>query len=559
MGPLRKGKGWARFILTTACMATCWPDAIALKSITAKSVAEAAIEIFSRMGLPYQILTDRGSQFTGGLAKQLTSLMGIEKLHTTAYHPQTNGVLERLHATLVAMLGKAWALGLDWVRQIPFVLFALRQAPNRTTGFSPFELVYGHYVRMLLDVIYEGWRGKVGEGLAVGVWAEELCERLEILRDVAVRNGLVESGKRKTYYDRGKCARVLADGDKVLCRIPGMVAKLDDSWDGPYIVLKKLSAVNYLIGEVDHKKRRKVVHVNMFKKFKERELEVCALTVIAEDHGLEDGNVFLIDEECDEFDNNELLGVLSEFDSVMSDIPGETSVAKMSIDIEHGTRVIFQRPYRIPDRLKYGVKQEIDLLLESNIIEPSESAWASPCVPVVKPNGKVRLCIDYRRLNSVTPQVQQYIPTLDDVLERTGGAKVLSKLDLSKGFYQVQMEEASKDLTTFISPWGKYHFKRMPFGLRNAPATFQALIESVLRQCAEFAVVYIDDVLVYSNSWAEHLQHLKHVLEALKKAGLTAKPEKCQWGRRHLDYLGHRVGCGKVAVTEHRVEAMANF
>ena len=300
VGPLRKGKGGARFILTAACMATRWPDAIALKSITAKSVAEAAIEIFSRMGLPYQILTDRGSQFTGGLAKQLTSLMGIEKLHTTAYHPQTNGVLECLHATLEAMLGKARALGLDWVQQIPFVLFALRQAPNRTTGFSPFELVYGHYVRTPLDVIYEGWRGKVGEGLAVGVWAEELCERLEILRDVAVRNGLVESGKRKTYYDRGKCARVLADGDKVLCRIPGMVAKLDDSWDGPYIVLKKLSAVNYLIGEVDRKKRRKVVHVNMLKKFKERELEVCALTVIAEDHGLEDRNVFLMDEECDE-------------------------------------------------------------------------------------------------------------------------------------------------------------------------------------------------------------------------------------------------------------------
>ena len=141
------------------------------------------------MGLPYQILTDRGSQFTGSLAKQLTSLMGLEKLHTTAYHPQTNGVLERLHATLEAMLGSTRALGLDWVQQIPFVLFTLKQTPNRTTGFSPFVLVYGHYVRTFLDVIYEGWREKVGEGLAVGVWAEEFCERLEIVRDVAVRNG----------------------------------------------------------------------------------------------------------------------------------------------------------------------------------------------------------------------------------------------------------------------------------------------------------------------------------------------------------------------------------
>ncbi len=295
VGPLPQGRGGARFILTAACMATRWPDAIPLKSITAKSVAEAAIQIFSRMGLPYQILTDRGSQFTGALAKQLASLLGIEKLHTTAYHPQTNGVLERLHATLEAMLGKARDLGLDWVQQIPFVLFALRQAPNRTTGFSPFELVYGQHVRTPLDAIYEGWRGKVGENLAVGVWVEELCERLEILRDIAVRNGLLESRKRKAYYDKGKCERVLSEGDKVLCRIPGMAAKLDDSWEGPYLVLKKLNAVNYLIGEVDGKKRNKVVHVNMVKKFKERELEVCALTVIAEDHGLDDGNVFLMD------------------------------------------------------------------------------------------------------------------------------------------------------------------------------------------------------------------------------------------------------------------------
>ncbi len=222
------------------------------------------------MGLPQQILTDRGTQFTGALAKQLTSLMGIEKLHTTAYHPQTNRVLERLHATLEAMLGKARALGLDWVGRIPFVLFALRQAPNRTTGFSPFELVYGQHVRTPLDVIYEGWRGKVGKGLGLGAWTEDLCNRLEVLRDVAVRNGLVESAKRKVYYDKGKSERVLCEGEKVLCRIPGMVAKLDDSWEGPYIIVKKkLSAVNYLIEEVDGRERSKNVHVNMTKKFRE--------------------------------------------------------------------------------------------------------------------------------------------------------------------------------------------------------------------------------------------------------------------------------------------------
>ncbi len=109
--------------------------------------------------------------------------------------------------------------------------------------------------------------GKVGKGLGLGAWTEDLCNRLEVLRDVAVRNGLVESAKRKVYYDKGKSERVLCEGEKVLCRIPGMVAKLDGSWEGPYIVKKKLSAVNYLIEEVDGRKRSKNVHVNMTKKF----------------------------------------------------------------------------------------------------------------------------------------------------------------------------------------------------------------------------------------------------------------------------------------------------
>ena len=143
-------------MLTAVCTATHWPKAAALNSITAKSVAEAAIDIFSRMGLPLQILTDRGAQFTSSLSKQLTTVLNIEHLRTTAYHPQSNGILERLHATLEAMLGKATALGFDWVQQLPFVVFALRQAPNKSTGFSPFELVYGHKVRSPLDILYEG-------------------------------------------------------------------------------------------------------------------------------------------------------------------------------------------------------------------------------------------------------------------------------------------------------------------------------------------------------------------------------------------------------------------
>jgi len=214
-------------------MSTRWPEAVALRSITAKSVAEAALDIFSRMGLPHQILTDHGAQFTGALMRQLTTMLHFDHIHTTAYHPQSNGVLERLHSTLEAIIGKARSSGLVWVKQLPFVLFALRQSPNRSLGFSPYELVYGQHVRTPLDVIYEGWRNVDCEGLAEELCdrleGEELCDRLEGVRDVAARNGLVESEKRKKYYDRGSVERVLQEGDKVLCKIPGLLGKLQDS------------------------------------------------------------------------------------------------------------------------------------------------------------------------------------------------------------------------------------------------------------------------------------------------------------------------------------------
>ncbi len=129
---------------------------------------------------------------------------------------------------------------------------------------------------------------------------------------------------------------------------------------------------------------------------------------------------------------------------------------------------IQQVPYRVPDRLKPGVRDKLEGLLESGIVVPSTSPWVSPIVPVTKPDGSVRVCIDYRKLNEVTKSDPYYMPTLDDILERAGSCNVLSKLDLAKGYYQVRVAAGSREKTAFISPFGKYEFSRMPFGLKNA-------------------------------------------------------------------------------------------
>ncbi len=154
VGPLPKGKGGCRFLLTYDCLATRWPEAVPLRSITAKAVAEALWEIFSRTGIPEKILTDQGSQFVGKVMKSLCGLLGIERVRTSPYHPESNGVVERMHGTLKAILGKCINEEADWVGFVSLALFVLRQMPHADSGHSPFDLVYGFRVRTPLDVLY---------------------------------------------------------------------------------------------------------------------------------------------------------------------------------------------------------------------------------------------------------------------------------------------------------------------------------------------------------------------------------------------------------------------
>ena len=135
----------------------------------------------------------------------------------------------------------------------------------------------------------------------------------------------------------------------------------------------------------------------------------------------------------------------------------------------------------------------------------------------------------------------------------------MSKLDLSKIFYQLVVEEESRDKTPFCSAFGKYTFKRMPFALKNAPAHFQRMVETILRSCSDFSSPYIDDVLIFPKDATEHIDHIKSVLTMLREAGLTAKPSKCEWGKVYLTYLGHSIGKGKVTVLEARVEAIQGY
>ena len=559
VGPFPKAKNGYRFVLTAICMGSKWPEAIPLKSQTARAVASGMLEIFARTGIPLQLLTDQGSQFLGSLVTHLCKDLRIDQLKTAPYHPECNGVVERMHGTLVPMLTKASQLGLDWVEQLPFALFALRSAPNRDTSFSPYQLVYGHRVRTPLDILHQGWAEVEFAGLETEEWSDWLVERLAVWHELVRERGKEASGSRKLQYDKSTINRTLEPGDKVMCRIPGMSKKLKESWHGPYVVEARKSRVDYLVNLGKGKGRIKVLHINNLKKFFPREEAVLRLALVAEDWSEDEAVGTELHGHYEGFDEAEVVCRLKEeYPEVFSDLPGRTTACQLKIETgEAAPRG--SHPYRIPNKLKEGVRAEVEKLVELGIVVPSTSPWASPVVPVPKKDGTVRVCIDYRKLNEVTVADPYYMTTMEEILERVGESRIMSKLDLAKGFYQVEVEPLSQGKTAFVSPFGKFEFQRMPFGLKNAPAVFQRLMEVVLRDCYECSAPYIDDVIVFSKNGEEHVQHLRCVLDALRKFGLTIKEEKCQFGREKVEYLGHVIGGGLLAVPAHRAAAMSEY
>src|SRR5256886_11943601 len=216
-----------------------------------------------------------------------------------------------------------------------------------------------------------------------------------------------------------------------------------------------------------------------------------------------------------------------------------TSEVTHSIDTREA-KPIKQRFYRTSYQNQLFIKEEIQRLLEAGLIIPSNSQWTSPVVVVEKKNGKKRLCVDYRKLNKVTKKDCYPLPRIDDMLETLSGAQWFTSLDLASGFWQVELDPKDREKSTFITRFGTYEFVVMPFGLCNAPATFQRLMNTILRDILwKFVMDYIDDISVYSKTWEEHLQHLEEVFKRLRKAKLKINLDKCHFGAQEIQFLGH--------------------
>ena len=177
-----------------------------------------------------------------------------------------------------------------------------------------------------------------------------------------------------------------------------------------------------------------------------------------------------------------------------------------------------------------------------------------PDRPNQKRDGSIRLCVDYRRLNTVSCTDAYPTPRVDDQL----GGHGTTSLDLSKGYWQVPVREEDRPKTAF-TPHGLYQFHMMPFGLKGAPATFQHMMNSLLRGLETYTAAYLDNVIIHSPTWEEHLKHIQVVLARLRETNLTIKPMKCQFGMQNCTYLGHTVGNGQVKPEIEKLDAVREF
>ena len=260
--------------------------------------------------------------------------------------------------------------------------------------------------------------------------------------------------------------------------------------------------------------------------------------------------------------DDQLMNMIKEFKSIFMadkwDI-GKTSLTKHKI--ETNGEPVLVKPYRQPRHFDEKLDEVIKNFEENDIIEKCSSPWNFPLVCVwKKEKQEIRVCMDFRQLNKVTLRPAFPMPNVDDMLNTLNGAKYFTTIDLGNAYYQVELDEESKIKTAFSTKNGQYCFKRMPFGIAAAPATFQELMVKILGELNwKEAVVYLDDILIFSKDKKEHLQRIKNVFQKIKESGLRINPEKCQFLVEKTKFLGYVISKDGIETDKTKIDAINKF
>ncbi|GJY62394.1 putative reverse transcriptase domain-containing protein [Tanacetum coccineum] len=244
------------------------------------------------------------------------------------------------------------------------------------------------------------------------------------------------------------------------------------------------------------------------------------------------------------------------------DLPGlpPTRQVEFHIDLVPGAAPVARAPYRLAPSEMKELADQLQELSDKGFIRPSSSPWGAPVLFVKKKDGSLRMCIDYRELNKLTVKNRYPLPRIDDLFDQLQGSSVYSKIDLRSGYHQLRVREEDISKTAFRTRYGHYEFQVMPFGLTNAPAVFMDLMNRVCKPYLDkFVIVFIDDILIYSKNKQEHEEHLKIILELLKKEELYAKFSKCEFWIPKVQFLGHVIDNKGIHVDPAKIESVKDW
>lgn len=270
-------------------------------------------------------------------------------------------------------------------------------------------------------------------------------------------------------------------------------------------------------------------------------------------------------EELSKFQTAELNKVKRLFKEQKGNILEATTLTEHVIELKEEfakAKPVYQKPYTVSPHIQKGLFEEIDRLVKIGVIEPAQSDWCLNVIPVKKPSGAIRLCLDARRLNERTVRDLYPQAHIGRILSRLESAKYISTIDLKEAYLQIPLQEESKKYTAFAVPGkGLYQYRRLPFGLSNSPATLSRLIDRILGngELEPRIFIYLDDIIVLSNNFEEHLKDLADVARRLNTANLTVNLDKSQFCRKELPFLGHIVSPGGIKPNPERVAAIVNF
>ncbi|GFV54387.1 retrovirus-related Pol polyprotein from transposon 17.6 [Trichonephila clavipes] len=461
--------------------------------------------------------------------------------------------------------------GRGWHLQIPYVLWAYREIPHSTTGVSPFQLLYGRQPQGPLSILKSIWTGKHNNlqlcTTPVSKYLEDLKCKLEKAAEQTKLVSTVQQEKMAYYHNLRSSDKVFKVKEKVIVLIPDATSELFARWQGPATIIEKRNPHSFLVEMPDnstkHIHQNKLRHyvassnsVNViFEEEKEFDQVETPPTATEESKFYEVLNNLKTDN-LNSYNLKVLKNLINKFKYIFTKPVQPARVGAHKIELVANAVRIKPHCYSVPMAYRREVERQVQDLLDLNLIEPSEAEIAHPIVCVAKKDSSIRMYVDFRALNAVTKVPVFPMKDMQELIFIARSAHWLTSIDLLKGHWQIKMDEESKPLTAFTTHNAVYQWKTMPFGLAGASGTFQREMNRILKSHSEYAQAYMDDVVIFSKTFEEHLVHLELVLTELEKLGFSVRLDKCSFAAKRIKYLGHTIGGGKHGPDEDKILAV---